>query len=1074
MATVRIRLLGTVAVERDGTPVERDAPTERGVLALLAAHAGEAVPRETLRDEFWESSARQDPEDFNQLRIALTRVRKLWLGDDGPTITAAVKRYTLRVDPDAVDLLRFHRLAAAALAGTDLAAYEAAEHAWTGRPFPDLSGRRLDTVRAHAEDRHRAVRLRHAALLREAGRADEAVEVLGHPDDELAVPYLEALVAAGRPGEALDAARALLREREDEPPPELRALHDELARRPVATAGTLPGRGDLLRDVLARLDGAGGLVVVTGPAGSGKSTLLRALLRDARAGGARTAASAWGEGDAPVAPWNEVAADLAVPGVPLRPAELAVRLHEHLVRTGADRLLVALDDAHRADSASLDVLRTLTRRELPRGTVLVVAARSPDVVDRPQWSAALADLATDGHVPTELGPLPEPAVRSLVRERLAHLDPDDDLVTALARRCGGHALHLTALLDEVARADSRAAAARAVAAVPTRIRAVLAHQVDRLPGGTRRALEALAVLHPVDLTALAAVLEQSPLAVADALEPARRAGLLADHDDRYVLRHDLDVDGLRAGVPAVRRAHLHAARLTGLAAEADVFVVLRHTLGAASLLDPADVAAARVAAGVEAYRSRALPEALALLDAARAAAVGPVRASLLVHRALCLSVLGSAEEAPDDALDDALDAALAEDDGDSAELAVLAAIGDEPLGVAIDGDVRRLARLRRLADRALPPRLRLELLTGLIREEGATGGNPEEPLIEEALGLADVVAAEDPLARARVRALQARFLVDVAHPALDRLAVATDAHRLAMETDVPALHLDATELLMSAELATGNTERAHKLRSELQALAERWFRPRAMWAAIVVEAAMLLAEGDPAADDAAQRAAARGHELGLSAAPIAAGAHLLMRHLLTNSSFPLGPLAAQASAQAPNTAAWAAAAAFAEVRSGNADTAREHLAEYRRRAANPAMWFMRAAHALAAGAACGLGDVETAAGIRAVMPSDPDAAVLVGYGGAVIGPVCLWTGLAAWTCCDSAAARADLEAAVAFADRAGWPPWSAAARQALAALDDPAAPLPFGLPRMRHAHGGRVRDDVDIDDNAGLLEVMDD
>ena len=59
----------------------------------------------------------------------------------------------VRIDPDAVDLLRFHRLAAAALTGTDLAAYEAAEHAWAGRPFPDLSGRRLDAVRAHAEDR---------------------------------------------------------------------------------------------------------------------------------------------------------------------------------------------------------------------------------------------------------------------------------------------------------------------------------------------------------------------------------------------------------------------------------------------------------------------------------------------------------------------------------------------------------------------------------------------------------------------------------------------------------------------------------------------------------------------------------------------------------------------------------------------------------------------------------------------------------------------------------------------------------------------------------------------------------
>ena len=88
--------------------------------------------------------------------------------------------------------------------------------------------------------------------------------------------------------------------------------------------------------------------------------------------------------------------------------------------------------------------------------------------------------------------------------------------------------------------------------------------------------------------------------------------------------------------------------------------------------------------------------------------------------------------------------------------------------------------------------------------------------------------------------------------------------------------------------------------------------------------------------------------------------------------------------------------------------------------------------------------------------------------------MCLWTGLAAWTVGGLGAARTELAAALALADRAGWPPWSAAARQALAVLDDPAAPLPFGLPRHRSFHGGRPRAGVDIDDDAALLDVMDD
>jgi hypothetical protein len=440
-----------------------------------------------------------------------------------------------------------------------------------------------------------------------------------------------------------------------------------------------------------------------------------------------------------------------------------------------------------------------------------------------------------------------------------------------------------------------------------------------------------------------------------------------------------------------------------------------------------------------------MPEGMALLDAALPAVPDDARPGLLTHRALCLHALGDA--GADGALDDALDAAL--EAGDD-ELAVLVAIGDEPLGVSVQGDPRRLARLQRLTGRPLPPLRRLDLLAATIREAEATSHESAPALVAEARALADTVARDDPLAQARIRALETRTLVDTPYPALDRLAAATDAHRLAMATDDPALQLDGIELLMSAELAVGHTERARKLCQELEAVAERWFRPRSIWAARVTAAAMLAAEGDPGADDAAHRAASRGTELGLSGAPLAAGAHLLVQRLLHGSVADLGELgalAAHASDRSPNTAAWAAAAAYAQACAGHEDSAREHLAEYARRAANPAMWFARAATAIAAGAAFALGDLDVAADVRERMPADPDAAVLVGFGGAVLGPVTLWTGFAAWTLGDYDAARDDWSAALAFADRAGWPPWSAVVRQLLTALDDPDAPLPLGLPR---------------------------
>lgn len=71
--------------------------------------------------------------------------------------------------------------------------------------------------------------------------------------------------------------------------------------------------------------------------------------------------------------------------------------------------------------------------------------------------------------------------------------------------------------------------------------------------------------------------------------------------------------------------------------------------------------------------------------------------------------------------------------------------------------------------------------------------------------------------------------------------------------------------------------------------------------------------------------------------------------------------------------------------------------------------------------------------------------MLVGFGGAVLGPETLWFGLSSWTRGDEAAARRWFDEAVAFAERAGWSPWGDAARALRAAVDDPTMPLPLGL-----------------------------
>ncbi|MEJ2866500.1 BTAD domain-containing putative transcriptional regulator [Actinomycetospora sp. OC33-EN08] len=1045
MGRTAVRLLGDVAVLRDGGVHATRSHRLRTLLALLALRAGEPVAGDVLIDEAWGEDLPQNPR--GTLQVNLTRLRD-WLRD--VPLTVADGLYTLHLDPADVDLPAFLTAADAALGTRSPELFATAAARWREPVLPGLETPRLAAARTHAAERYRALTVRHATLLLELGRPDEAVDRLADADrldERLAALLVRALRDAGRPRDALavslDVRRRLREEVGAEPGEELARLHASLVRRSApARRGPdgLVGREDLVDDLVALREADGRIVVLEAPAGAGKTAVLRAVLATAAHRGARTAGSAWGAGGAPAEPWHELADDLGSAGRPGR--SLGPRLHDHLVRlAAAGPVVLALDDAHRADSASLDVLRVLARRGLPAGVVLVVAARAPDAVARPAWEEAVADLLAEPRLERRgLGPLSADAVARLTTSRLAHLPVDDALVATVRARTRGHALHLAALLEVVAAATTPDEARRAADTVPPQVLGLLDHQVSRLPDATRGALEALAVLAPLALADLARVLEVRPLQLADDLAPAARAGLATAEPDRFVLRHDLDTDALRARVAPVRAAHLHLARLeTG--GITDVFTVLRHTEGAAAVLEPPRVAAARVAAGVESYRRRALPEALALLDAADAAPDELVP-TLVVHRALCRSALG--ERPSDDELDAAVDLALAAGED---ELALLVAVGDEPLGLVVDGDPRRSARLQRLLDRPLRPRHRLDLLAAYIREESATARRGVPALIAEAREIAVIAVEEDPTALARVRALEARDVVDGGVPALERLAIATDAHRLAFGTDDPALHLDAVELLMGAELAAGRVEQAQKWRLELERAAARWFRPRSIWGAAVAEAAMLLAEGDPDADVAAQRAAARGTELGLPDAGTALGAHMLVALLLRGAVDGVADVAAATSGRALNTAAWAAAAAVAELVRGRPDAARAHLAEYRHRAVNPSMWFKRVAAALASTAALGLADRAAAELVLARLGGDPDAAVVAGFGAAVLGPEVLWTGLAAWTLGDIDRARECLTTAVTYAERAGWRPWADAARRFLAALDDPSAPLPFGLPR---------------------------
>src|SRR5579871_3855576 len=247
---------------------------------------------------------------------------------------------------------------------------------------------------------------------------------------------------------------------------------------PSAATGSLPfvgrerERAELDQALAGARAGEGGLVLVVGEAGIGKTRLAEDFAARAQAGGARVLwGRAWERSAPPFGPWVEVLRGLleaAGPGsivaalgerahaLPRLLPELARHLPSGAARAGLepdrDRFflfdavaaalgaaaaraptVVALDDFHAADPASVLLLRFVVRRLSATHLLLLVLAREP-----------VADLAYGRRL--ALRGLDEAHVGALVRGRTGR-EPAAELVRALHEGTGGNPL----FVDEVVR-----------------------------------------------------------------------------------------------------------------------------------------------------------------------------------------------------------------------------------------------------------------------------------------------------------------------------------------------------------------------------------------------------------------------------------------------------------------------------------------------------------------------------------------------------------------------------------------------------------------------------------------------
>lgn len=478
---MRVRVLGAIEVVDDaGAATAVTSPSQRVVLAVLAAHAGEVVRADVLVDALW--GDRPPPSAPSSLRTYVSRLRRQ-LGD---SLVIHAAGYELRASVDAVELERRVSAPAADDRRQELDRLDDALALWRGQPFPGLDDvGALEAARERLSELALLARERRGRTLLDLGRPAEAAVDAGavvavDPWRERAWELLiDALGADRRPAEALRAYQrvvTLLGEAGLEPGDGLRRAESDLFAPPrsaptatpvvapapgAAPATTLPvpasslvGRDADLATIAASLLDAR-LVTLLGTGGVGKTRL---ALEAARSLAGR---HEWG---ARLIALESVEDPADVPAVVLDALGLASEgapVAERLAAAGHLDLLVVLDNCeHVLDAAAAvvtslctggDRIRVLVtsreRLEVPGERVLAVrplpteSAGRALLVDRARATRPdvdLSDIALLDRVVDRLDGLPlaiEMAASQLASSSLAELAHElDERLDVLATR----------------------------------------------------------------------------------------------------------------------------------------------------------------------------------------------------------------------------------------------------------------------------------------------------------------------------------------------------------------------------------------------------------------------------------------------------------------------------------------------------------------------------------------------------------------------------------------------------------------------------------------------------------------
>jgi DNA-binding SARP family transcriptional activator len=650
--SVRLTLLGGFDVAVDGASVTGGWPTRRAaeLVQLLALAPRYRLTRDEAIEALWPQLDAHA--GAANLRKAAHHARRT-LGDVRAIV---IEQQQIALFPDAdvgSDAADFAAEADAALASGDPARAAAAAVTFAGELLPSA---RYDDW---AEPRRRRLTERYVALLRLAG--DWEAVLLADPTDEAAGrEAMRAALADQRRHAAIDiygrVKAALAHQLGVAPDADTEAIYEQAIRGLAPVRRALVGRHRelaVLDDVVAVAGSTSDLVVVRGPAGIGKTALVAELVeRLDRIGWVTATVAADDPGDAygvltrvvdrligadPSVTDRLDAASRSVLGVltpaaqppftgPAAPTRHQIigavqRLVEALA---ADHpVLVAIDDAHRADGPSLEALAVLGDRRLGR---LVVALAHRSEPGSPALQTALARAARiRPPITLELEPLRAGDARQLAAA--ARPDLDGDRLDELVRRSGGNPFCVLEL----------ATAGAVSGSLPGDVRRSIEARFVDLPEAATATLRRLALVEgPLDLAIVDALGTLGADATEKVLDAALDAGVLVVRDGAYAFRHELVREALADRLAPHTRAAVHrdaAQRLAALGARPGR-VAAHWVLGG----EPARAVDFFVEAAREALRVGGYTAAVGHLDAALEHF--PAHAEALRLRATSLDALG--------------------------------------------------------------------------------------------------------------------------------------------------------------------------------------------------------------------------------------------------------------------------------------------------------------------------------------------------------------------------------------------------------------------------------------------------